>query len=149
MRATSHVRCRCSLVSKGDIYMIHKKYHTSPAAAGLGGAYPRSPTFSPAWIARPPPALASCLFMQRLYTPSVPRGSVPAAISCVCLWLQADAGAQAVQIFDSWAANLSPMDFDVFAGPYLHYIIQEAKKVGGRYNAVLTAVQTQAAVQAA
>lgn len=34
-----------------------------------------------------------------------------------------------VQIFDSWAANLSPMDFDVFAGPYLHYIIKEAKKV--------------------
>lgn len=43
--------------------------------------------------------------------------------------LQADAGAQAVQIFDSWAAQLSPMDFDVFAGPYLHYIIKEAKKV--------------------
>ncbi|GAB4821339.1 hypothetical protein N2152v2_008385 [Parachlorella kessleri] len=40
----------------------------------------------------------------------------------------ADAGAQAVQIFDSWAANLSPMDFDVFAGPYLHYIIKEAKE---------------------
>ena len=37
-----------------------------------------------------------------------------------------------VQIFDSWAANLSPMDFDVFAGPYLHYIIKEAKKVGVR-----------------
>ena len=45
---------------------------------------------------------------------------------------QHEAGAQVVQIFDSWAANLSPMDFDVFAGPYLHYIIKEAKKVGVR-----------------
>ncbi len=34
-----------------------------------------------------------------------------------------------VQIFDSWAAQLSPMDFDVFAGPYLHYIIKKAKEV--------------------
>jgi uroporphyrinogen decarboxylase len=42
---------------------------------------------------------------------------------------QADAGAQTVQIFDSWAAQLSPIDFDVFSGPYLTYIIKEAKKV--------------------
>ena len=42
---------------------------------------------------------------------------------------QADAGAQTVQIFDSWAAQLSPQDFDVFAGPYITYIIQQAKKV--------------------
>lgn len=41
---------------------------------------------------------------------------------------QAKAGAQVVQIFDSWAAQLSPQDYDVFAGPYLRYIIQEAKK---------------------
>jgi uroporphyrinogen decarboxylase len=42
---------------------------------------------------------------------------------------QADAGAQTVQIFDSWAAQLSPQDFDIFAGPYITYIIQQAKKV--------------------
>ena len=42
---------------------------------------------------------------------------------------QADAGAQTVQIFDSWAAQLSPKDFDIFAGPYISYIIQQAKKV--------------------
>ena len=42
---------------------------------------------------------------------------------------QADNGAQAVQIFDSWAAQLSPRDFDVFAGPYIKYIIEEAKKI--------------------
>lgn len=41
---------------------------------------------------------------------------------------QADNGAQAVQIFDSWAAQLAPKDFDVFSGPYLKYIIKEAKK---------------------
>lgn len=41
---------------------------------------------------------------------------------------QADAGAQSVQIFDSWAAQLSPEDFDIFSGPYLRYIISEAKK---------------------
>ena len=41
---------------------------------------------------------------------------------------QADNGAQAVQIFDSWAAQLAPRDFDVFSGPYLAYIIKEAKK---------------------
>lgn len=45
---------------------------------------------------------------------------------------QADNGAQTVQIFDSWAANLSPRDFDVFAGPYLHYIIKKAKEASSR-----------------
>lgn len=43
--------------------------------------------------------------------------------------LQHDAGAQVVQIFDSWAAQLSPQDYDVFCAPYLKYIIAEAKKV--------------------
>lgn len=42
---------------------------------------------------------------------------------------QADAGAQVVQIFDSWAAQLSPQDFDIFSGPYLSYIIKQAKQV--------------------
>lgn len=41
---------------------------------------------------------------------------------------QYDNGAQVVQIFDSWAAQLSPQDFDVFCAPYIRYIIQEAKK---------------------
>ncbi|KAL4436151.1 hypothetical protein ABPG77_005599 [Micractinium sp. CCAP 211/92] len=41
---------------------------------------------------------------------------------------QHDAGAQVVQIFDSWAAQLSPQDYDVFCAPYLKYIIAEAKK---------------------
>lgn len=32
---------------------------------------------------------------------------------------QADTGAQVIQIFDSWASELMPQDFDVFAGPYI------------------------------
>ena len=46
--------------------------------------------------------------------------------------VQADAGAQAVQIFDSWASQLSPQDFDVFAGPYIKQIIASVRKVGSR-----------------
>jgi len=41
---------------------------------------------------------------------------------------QADAGAQAVQIFDSWASHLSPQDFDVFAGPYIRKVIEDVRK---------------------
>ena len=41
---------------------------------------------------------------------------------------QADAGAQAVQIFDSWASELQPQDFDVFAGPYIQKIIDSVRK---------------------
>lgn len=40
---------------------------------------------------------------------------------------QADNGAQAVQIFDSWAAELAPQDFDVFSGPYIKRIIDDVK----------------------
>lgn len=41
---------------------------------------------------------------------------------------QHDSGAQVVQIFDSWAAQLSPQDYDLFCAPYTKYIIAEAKK---------------------
>ena len=40
---------------------------------------------------------------------------------------QADNGAQAVQLFDSWAGKLSPVDFDVFSKPYLEAIIKSVK----------------------
>lgn len=42
--------------------------------------------------------------------------------------LQADAGAQAVQIFDSWASNLAPQDYDIFAGPYINQIVDSVKQ---------------------
>jgi uroporphyrinogen decarboxylase len=35
---------------------------------------------------------------------------------------------QAIQIFDSWAAHLSPQDFDVFAGPYTKRIIADFRR---------------------
>jgi uroporphyrinogen decarboxylase len=50
-----------------------------------------------------------------------------AAKSGLLVAAQADAGAQAVQIFDSWAAHLAPRDFDVFAGPYIKQIVDSVK----------------------
>jgi uroporphyrinogen decarboxylase len=41
---------------------------------------------------------------------------------------QAANGAQVIQVFDSWAANLSPVDYDVFAAPYTKRIISGFKK---------------------
>lgn len=40
---------------------------------------------------------------------------------------QADNGAQAVQIFDSWATELSPADFEEFSLPYLKQIVDSVK----------------------
>ncbi|XP_021732184.1 uroporphyrinogen decarboxylase-like [Chenopodium quinoa] len=40
---------------------------------------------------------------------------------------QADHGAQAVQIFDSWATELSPVDFEEFSLPYLKQIVDSVK----------------------
>jgi uroporphyrinogen decarboxylase len=40
---------------------------------------------------------------------------------------QADAGAQVVQIFDSWGCNLHPSDWDVFSAPYITRIVREVK----------------------
>jgi len=41
---------------------------------------------------------------------------------------QIESGAQAVQMFDSWAGVLSPMDFDVFALPYHKMVVDIIKK---------------------
>lgn len=40
---------------------------------------------------------------------------------------QADSGAQAVQIFDSWATQLSPVDFEEFSLPYIKQIVNAVK----------------------
>jgi len=48
------------------------------------------------------------------------------ALLCVeYLALQVKAGAQIVQVFDSWAAELSPSAFKNFSLPYLRYISKE------------------------
>lgn len=41
---------------------------------------------------------------------------------------QANSGAQAVQIFDSWATQLSPVDFEEFSLPYLKQIVDSVKQ---------------------
>jgi uroporphyrinogen decarboxylase len=40
---------------------------------------------------------------------------------------QIRAGAQAVQVFDSWVGALSPQDYETFVLPYTQFIIQSAK----------------------
>lgn len=41
---------------------------------------------------------------------------------------QIESGAQVIQVFDSWAGNLSPVDYDVFALPYQKKVIDAIKK---------------------
>lgn len=53
------------------------------------------------------------------------------AITDVCvdsLIRQIDAGAQAVQVFDSWAGLLGPVTFDTFALPYLRQIAEKVQR---------------------
>ena len=44
------------------------------------------------------------------------------------LKFQIKSGAQVVQIFDSWAGQLSPKDYDTFAGPYQKKVVDIVKK---------------------
>ena len=41
---------------------------------------------------------------------------------------QIDSGAQVIQLFDSWAGNLSPLDYDTFAAPYQRKVIEKIKR---------------------
>lgn len=41
---------------------------------------------------------------------------------------QIENGAQVIQVFDSWAGNLSPEDYDIFAAPYQRKVISKIKK---------------------
>lgn len=48
-----------------------------------------------------------------------------AAVAVPFLVMQVQAGAQLLQVFDSWAGELSPADFDEFALPYLRQIAHD------------------------
>jgi len=41
---------------------------------------------------------------------------------------QIESGAQVIQVFDSWAGNLSPYDYDTFAAPYQRIVIEKIKR---------------------
>jgi uroporphyrinogen decarboxylase len=45
---------------------------------------------------------------------------------------QVRAGAQVVQLFDSWVGQLAPEDFAVFAAPYVKAVIERVRPLGAR-----------------
>ncbi len=68
---------------------------------------------------------------KMMYTaPELFHGMMQKITDCTILYLkaQAEAGAQALQIFDSWAGVLAPCDFKTFALPYVQEIIRELRK---------------------
>lgn len=47
-------------------------------------------------------------------------------IATYCIF-QIESGAQVVQMFDSWAGQLAPSDYDTFAGPYQKRVVDKVK----------------------
>ncbi|MBW2505842.1 MAG: uroporphyrinogen decarboxylase [Deltaproteobacteria bacterium] len=62
--------------------------------------------------------------------PELYSGLLEKITACTSLYLkaQAAAGAQALQIFDSWAGILAPVDFERFALPYVKRIIADLRQ---------------------
>jgi uroporphyrinogen decarboxylase len=63
--------------------------------------------------------------------PTVYHALLEKITRCTSLYLQAQAraGAQALQIFDSWAGVLAPYDFNRFALPYVQSIIADLRQM--------------------
>jgi len=63
--------------------------------------------------------------------PELYHGLLDKISRCTSLYLQAQAraGAQALQIFDSWAGVLAPCDYAEFALPYVQNIIRDLRQV--------------------
>ena len=53
-------------------------------------------------------------------------GKLASAIATYACY-QIDSGAQVVQMFDSWAGQLSPQDFETFALPYQQQVVKQVK----------------------
>ncbi len=64
--------------------------------------------------------------------PELFHGLMEKITQCTSLYLkaQAEAGAQALQIFDSWAGILAPSDFEQYALPYVQRIIRDLQDTG-------------------
>ncbi|RJX31112.1 MAG: uroporphyrinogen decarboxylase [Desulfurivibrio sp.] len=64
--------------------------------------------------------------------PDLYRSMVDKVTACTISYLQAqvEAGAQALQVFDSWAGALAPCDFAEFALPYVKQIMDALKPAG-------------------
>jgi len=70
---------------------------------------------------------------KMMYTaPDLYKALLDKITDCTITYLQAQAaaGAQALQIFDSWAGVLAPCDFAEFALPYVQRIIKAVKPAG-------------------
>ena len=49
-------------------------------------------------------------------------------MACCCCRFQIDAGAHAIQIFDSWGGQLTPDDWDVFSKPYIQMVSERERE---------------------
>jgi uroporphyrinogen decarboxylase len=72
------------------------------------------------------------------HEPKIMHNLLDKVARAVTLYLNAqiEAGAQAVQIFDSWAGCLSPRDFSEFVVPYIQQVVEGLKGAGVKTGGV-------------
>jgi uroporphyrinogen decarboxylase len=86
----------------------------SYAIEGGGG---KDKTLTKTWMRRETPAWR--VLMETL-----------AQLTAEYLTAQVEAGAQAVQLFDSWVGELSPEDYRSYVAPYSHQVLSAVSKLG-------------------